>query len=84
MSVAWDEPLSAAERERLGPYVTNVDRPVFGLQGLPEVVKGALFSRYSRSEKSLRRILLDEFLGGEGAGFTPTAAGPARQWQASR
>ena len=77
MSVAWDEPLSAAERERLGPYVTNVDRPVFGLQGLPEVVKGALFSRYSRSEKSLRRILLDEFLGGEGAGFTPTAAGPA-------
>jgi thymidylate synthase ThyX len=28
---------------------------------LPEVVKGALFARYSRSPKSLRRLFLDEF-----------------------
>ena len=28
---------------------------------LPEVVKGALFARYSRSAKSLRRLFLDEF-----------------------
>ena len=30
---------------------------------LPEVVKGALFARYSRSHKSLRRLFLDEFVG---------------------
>src|SRR6202022_3469181 len=29
----------------------------------PEVVKGALFARYSRSSKSLRRLFLDEFVG---------------------
>jgi len=36
---------------------------VFALVNLPEVVKGALFARYSRSAKSLRRLFLDEFLG---------------------
>ena len=34
---------------------------MFGLVNLPEVVKGALFARYSRSSKSLRRLFLDEF-----------------------
>ena len=42
--------------------MTNLDKPVFVLINLPEVVKGALFSRYSRSAKSLRRVLLDEFI----------------------
>ena len=55
-------PLNASERAQLEPYLTNLDRPVFALRNLPEVVKGALFSRYSRTEKSLRRVLLDEFL----------------------
>jgi len=36
---------------------------VFALVNLPEVVKGALFARYSRSAKSLRRLFLDEFVG---------------------
>src|SRR5207247_2333714 len=44
---------------------------VFPLVNLPEVVKGALFARYSRSAKSLRRLFLDEFL--EQAGEAPTA-----------
>src|SRR5262249_36881325 len=39
------------------------DKPVFALTNLPETVKGALFARYSRSAKSLRRLFLDEFLG---------------------
>jgi thymidylate synthase ThyX len=51
------------EREILRPYFTNLDRPVFALVNLPEVVKGALFARYSRSSKSLRRLFLDEFVG---------------------
>jgi len=42
-------------------YFTNPDQPVFGITGLPEVVKGALFARYSRSPKSVRRLFLDEF-----------------------
>src|ERR1700680_3418529 len=44
-------------------YVTNLDQPVFALVNLPEVVKGALFARYSRTAKSLRRLFLDEFVG---------------------
>jgi thymidylate synthase ThyX len=51
-----------AERAGLAPYFTNLDGPVFALVNLPEVVKGALFARYSRSPKSLRRLFLDEFL----------------------
>ncbi len=49
------------ERRTLDPYFTNTDRPVFALVNLPETVKGALFARYSRSAKSLRRLFLDEF-----------------------
>src|SRR6476620_2777508 len=50
------------ERRALAPYFTDLDGPVFALVNLPEVVKGALFARYSRSAKSLRRLFLDEFL----------------------
>jgi len=50
------------EAAQLARYFTNLDRGVFALRNLPEVVKGALFSRYSRTEKSLRRVLLEEFL----------------------
>jgi thymidylate synthase ThyX len=57
------------ERALLAPFVTDLDAPVFGLRNLPEVVKGALFSRYSRSDKSLRRILLDEFITVPESGF---------------
>jgi thymidylate synthase ThyX len=64
---------SESERTALAPYFTNLDLPVFALINLPETVKGALFARYSRSPKSLRRLFLDEFLeqvqsaGGAGA-----------------
>jgi thymidylate synthase ThyX len=56
------ELFTEVERKALGPFFTNLERPVFGLQ-LPQEVAGALFSRYSRSTKSLRRTFLDEFLG---------------------
>jgi thymidylate synthase ThyX len=62
MSIAGAEPFTAGERELLGRYFTNLDGPVFALVNLPEVVKGALFARYSRSSKSLRRLFLDEFV----------------------
>ena len=57
------ETFSKEEQDILRPYFTNVDRPVFALVNLPEVVKGALFARYSRTAKSLRRLFLDEFVG---------------------
>src|SRR5678815_4883413 len=55
------ETFTEEERRVLAPYFTNLDGPVFALVNLPEVVKGALFARYSRSAKSLRRLFLDEF-----------------------
>jgi thymidylate synthase ThyX len=51
------------EQKSLAPYFSNLTQPVFALTNLPETVKGALFARYSRSAKSLRRLFLDEFLG---------------------
>ncbi len=57
------EHFTEAEQEVLRRYFTNLDGPVFALVNLPEVVKGALFARYSRSNKSLRRLFLDEFVG---------------------
>jgi thymidylate synthase ThyX len=58
-----EETFTAEEEDILRRYVTNLDQPVFALVNLPEVVKGALFARYSRSHKSLRRLFLDEFVG---------------------
>ena len=55
------ETFSEAERTRLAPHVTNLDRPVFALVNLPETVKGALFARYSRYPGTVRRLFLDEF-----------------------
>ena len=57
------EQFTDAEETVLRRYFTNLEGPVFALVNLPEVVKGALFARYSRSSKSLRRLFLDEFVG---------------------
>src|SRR2546428_11254043 len=57
------ERFSDPEQDVLRRYFPNLDQPVFALVNLPEVVKGALFARYSRSDKSLRRLFLDEFVG---------------------
>lgn len=56
------EEFTDEEKEIIKPFFTNLDKSVFVLVNLPEVVKGALFSRYSRTNKSLRRVLLDEFI----------------------
>ncbi len=57
------EMLTSEEAELVAPYFSNTDRSVVALMNLPEVVKGALFSRYSRSAKGVRRLFLDEFYG---------------------
>src|SRR5258706_13567763 len=69
MAVEPSSEFNPAEVRVLARFFTNMDRPVFALRNLPEVVKGALFSRYSRTEKSLRRVLLEEFINEPDSGF---------------
>jgi len=57
-----DEVLTDEEKDILASYVTNTDRSIFVLTNLPEVIKGALFSRYSRSTLGLRTLLLRDFI----------------------
>ncbi len=68
------EPFSDQERVLLSRFFTNLDGPVFAMINLPEVVKGALFARYSRTHKSLRRLFLDEFVTQHDAGIEAIAA----------
>lgn len=68
------EPFTPAETAVLSRFFTNIDRPVYALVNLPEVVKGALFARYSRSAKSVRRLFLDEFVADPETGIETIAA----------
>lgn len=74
VSAYYEEPFTPAETAILGRFFTNTDRPVFGLINLPEVVKGALFARYSRTHKSVRRLFLDEFVDNADLGIEAIAA----------
>jgi thymidylate synthase ThyX len=67
------EEFNPEETAVLSRFFTNLDLPVFGLVNLPEVVKGALFARYSRSAKSLRRLFLDEFVADPESGIEAMA-----------
>src|SRR5213592_3625961 len=76
------------EQKSLIPFFTNLERSVFGLK-LPQEVAGALFSRYSRSAKSLRRIFLDEFFANSDLllqlpGGSPSAADQGAALQKAR
>src|SRR5258706_15557693 len=51
-------------------FVTSTSSNVFVLRNLPEVIKGALFSRYSRSTLGLRTLLLKEFILNEDTAFS--------------
>ena len=67
--------MTKEEKLLIANYVTDVDDDVFGIVNLPDVVKGALFSRYSRSDKSLRQTLLDEFINMPESGFHEMQSG---------
>jgi thymidylate synthase ThyX len=71
------------ERARLTSYFSNLDGPVFALTNLPEAVKGAMFARYSRTTKSLRRLFLDEFAE-DAVAFEGSAAAPTGSARAER
>ena len=68
--MSLSESFTLEQKSLLESYVTNTDRSVFVLTNLPEVIKGALFSRYSRSTLGLRTLLLKEFILSEDAEFS--------------
>jgi thymidylate synthase ThyX len=57
----------------LDRFVSSTTSNVFVLRNLPEVIKGALFSRYSRSTLGLRSLLLKEFILNEDTAFSSIA-----------
>lgn len=72
------EELTPKELGSLERYVTNTTSHIFALRNLPEVIKGALFSRYSRSMLGLRTLLLKEFISAKkGTSFFQEIAGDA-------
>ncbi len=68
------EDFNPEETAVLSRFFTNTTEPVFALVNLPEVVKGALFARYSRTTRSLRRLFLDEFYATPELGIAHLAA----------
>src|SRR2546423_9598 len=59
---------SESEKEILAKHFSNVDDSVFAIITPRQVDRGALMSRYSRTDKSMRKIFLDEFLQNENRG----------------
>jgi len=53
---------SKKEEKILKDHFSNVDRSVFAVITPKQVDRGALMSRYSRTDKSMRHVFLDEFL----------------------
>lgn len=68
------EAFTAEQTSTLAPYVSNTSRNIFVLKNLPEVIMGALFSRYSRSPLGLRSLLLKEFILSADSGFSEIAS----------
>lgn len=50
------------ERKKIESHFSNSDRSVFVIITPHQVDRGALMSRYSRTDKTMRRIFIDEFL----------------------
>lgn len=77
------EEFTPQQQKILERYVTSTSSNVFVLRNLPEVIKGALFSRYSRSSLGLRSLLIKEFIQNEETAFSSIAGlmGQAEQEQ---
>ncbi|MBE43675.1 MAG: thymidylate synthase [Thaumarchaeota archaeon] len=56
------EEFNEEEKEILREHFSNADKSVFAIITPRQVDRGALMSRYSRTNKSMRRIFLDEFV----------------------
>src|SRR3984957_6371487 len=67
------EEFTESQIKILQHYVTHTSSNIFVLRNLPEVIKGALFSRYSRSSLGLRSLLLKDFILNEETAFNAIA-----------
>ncbi len=56
------EEFSQTEKKILLEHFSNVDDSVFAIITPKQVDRGALMSRYSRTNKNMRRVFLEEFL----------------------
>lgn len=56
------------EKRILSGHFSNVSKNVFAITTPRQVDRGALMSRYSRTDKSMRRVFLDEFLNNKSRG----------------
>ena len=69
--------LSIDTQNRIRPFVSNLDRPVFAIAGLPEEVIAVLLAYYARSREDLRthldRLLADDSLGVETQAQIPSS-----------
>jgi len=75
------EEFTESQLKILQRYVTNSTSNIFVLRNLPEVIKGALFSRYSRSSLGLRSLLLKDFILNEETAFSAIAGAHANAEQ---
>jgi len=62
------EKFSSSERKKLLKHFSNIDNSVFVITTPKQVDRGALMSRYSRTDKTMRRVFLDEFLKNQNRG----------------
>ena len=67
------EEFTESQLKILQRYITNTSSNIFVIRNLPEVIKGALFSRYSRSSLGLRSLLLKDFILNEETSFNAIA-----------
>jgi len=62
MNFNTDYDFSDKEKSILDQHFSNSDKHVFAITTPRQVDRGALMSRYSRSDKTMRKIFLDEFV----------------------
>lgn len=63
------EEFTPEQKKVLERFFSNTDSNIFVLRNLPEVIKGAMFSRYSRTTLGLRSLLLKEFISTDDLAF---------------
>ncbi|MBI5274543.1 MAG: FAD-dependent thymidylate synthase, partial [Chlamydiales bacterium] len=73
------EEFSEQQIKILEKFVSNASSNIFVLRNLPEVIKGALFSRYSRSARGLRSLLLTDFILNEETAFSSIVGEQSQQ-----
>jgi thymidylate synthase ThyX len=60
-SGVFHDRFSEEEKAQLKGHFSNSEKAVFAITTPRQVDRGALMSRYSRTDKSMRRVFLDEF-----------------------